>query len=87
MSSPRYPNRKAERVVQTLLKKAKENSEYPYLAMLTNCNTPLAYGYSPTQLTMCHALKGTLPRTTEQLNTKLPDMAVFQEREKMKNNF
>ena len=42
----------------------------------------------PTQLTMCHALTGTLPRTTEQLNLKLPGMAVFQGREKkMKNNF
>ena len=96
-SSPRYPQANGEvergvRTVKTLLKKAEENSEDPYLAMLAYRNTPLACGYSPAQLTMCRTLRSTLPRTNEQLKPKLPDMVVFQEREekmklKMKNNF
>ena len=95
-SSPRYPqaNSKVQRgvrTVKTLLKKAEENSEDPYLAMLSYGNMSLACGYSPAQLTMCRTLRSTLPRTTEQLMPKLPDMVVFQEREekmtlKMKNN-
>ena len=75
------------RTVKTLLKKAEENSEDPYLALLAyrNARSPLTCGYSPTQLTMCHTLRSTLPSTNEQLKPKLPDMTDFQEREeKMK---
>ena len=96
-SSPWYPQANGEvergvRTVKTLLKKAEENSEDPYLVLLAYRNTPLSCGYSPAQLTMCHTLRSTLPSTIEQLNPKLPDMTVFQEREekmklKMKSDF
>ena len=81
-SSSRFPQANGEvergvRTVKTLLKKAEENSEDPYLALLEYRNTPLACGYSPAQLTMCRNLRSTLPMTCEQLNPKLPDMVVF----------
>ena len=86
-SSPRYPQANGEvergaRTVKTLLKKPEENSEDPYLALLTYRNTPLACGYSPAELMMYRTLRSTLPTTMEQLKPKLPDMAVFWEREK-----
>ena len=96
-SSPRYPQVNGEvergvRTVKTLLKKAEENSEDPYLALLAYRNTPLSCGYSPAQLIMCRTLRSTLPSTIEQLKPKLPDMTVFQDREtkiklKMKCDF
>ena len=50
-NSPRYPQANCEvergiRTVKTLLKKAEENSEDPYLALLAYRNTPLSCGYS-----------------------------------------
>ena len=87
MSSPRYPQANGEvergiRTVKILLKKAEENSEDPYLALLAHRNTPASCGYSLAQLTMCRILRSTLPSTIEQLKPKLPDMTVFQEQEK-----
>ncbi len=65
-SSPLYPqsNGKAEKgvqIVKSLLKKAIENCEYPYLAILNYRASPLENGLSPAEMLMKRKLRTRLP--------------------------
>ena len=80
-SSPEYPqsNGKAEQAVQIvkrLLKKAKENDEDPYLALLIYRASPLSGSdRSPGEISMNRKLRTKLPSAVEHVTMhKLPDI-------------
>ena len=80
-SSPEYPqsNGKAEKAVQImkrLLKKAKENYEDPYLALLNYRTSPLSGSdRSPGEISMNKKLRTKLPSAEEHVTMhKLPDI-------------
>ena len=82
LASPRYPqaNSEVERGVRTINMQQKRIQK----TLIWQC-------LHITIPHLCCTLSGTLPRTTKQLKAKLPDIGVFQEREKkmkirMKNN-
>ena len=88
ISSPERPqgNSEAERAVGTiknLLKKAESAGEDLYLALLAYRSTPLACGYSPSELLMGRRLRSTIPNTPQQLQPKLVDMAKLREKERI----
>ena len=79
-SSPQYAqsNCASERAVQIaklLLKKVNDI----YLALLSCSTTPLANGFSPTQLLMGRQLRSTVPTTTASLQPQTPDSSKLQE--------
>ena len=81
-SSPRFPqsNGEAERAVETtksLLKKEKDPSK----GLLTYRSTPLACGYSSSELLMGRKLRNTIPTFHTVLNPSWPDMDKLRERE------
>ena len=81
-SSPHYPqaNGEADRAVQTikgLLKKAAD----PYLAMLVYRSTPLALGYTPSELLMCRKLRTTVPISRELRKPSVPNYRDIVERD------
>ena len=81
-SSPRFPqsNGEAERAVETtksLLKKEKDPSK----GLLAYRSTPLACGYSPSELLMGRKLRNTIPTFHTVLNPSWPDMDKLRERE------
>ena len=81
-SSPHYPqaNGEAERAVQTikgLLKKAAD----PYLAMLAYRSTPLALGYTPSELLMGRKLRTTVPMSRELRKPSVPNYRDIVERD------
>ena len=81
-SSPRFPqsNGEAERAVETtksLLKKEKDPSK----GLLAYRSTPLACGYSPSELLMGRKLRNTIPTFYTVLNPSWPDMDKLRERE------
>ena len=81
-SSPRFPqsNGEAERAVETtksLLKKEKD----PTKGLLAYRSTPLACGYSPSELRMGWKLRNTIPTFHTVLNPSWPDMEKLRERE------
>jgi len=82
-SSPYFPqsNGEAERAVKTvkgLLQKASD----PYLAMLAYRATPLAVGYTPSELLMGRKLRTTVPITRQQRKPIVPDHSAVTERDK-----
>lgn len=96
-SSPYYAqsNGEAERAVKTLkglLVKASAADQDLYLSLLAYRSTPLANGYSPSQLLMGRNLRSTLPQISKLLEPSLPNGKVLREREgvyrdKMKRNY
>ena len=72
-SSPTYPqsNGQAERmvgIVKNMLKKAEEDGQDPYIALLEYRNTPLSgLSYSPAQMAMSRQLRSKLPVTQDML--------------------
>ena len=73
-SSPIYPqlNGKVEHAVQTIksiLKKEKD----PAKALLADRSTPLACGYSPSELIMRRRIRTSIPVFHTQLTPKWPD--------------
>lgn len=80
-SSPRFPqsNGEAERAVETksLLKKEKDLSK----GLLAYRSTPLACGYSPSELLMERKVRNTIPTFHANLNPCWPDMDRLRERE------
>ena len=84
-SSPRFPqsNAEAERAVETtksLLKKEK----HPSKGLLAYRSTPLACGYSPSELLMGRKLRNTIPTFHTVLNPSWPDMDKLSEKESRK---
>ncbi|KAI3380790.1 hypothetical protein SNEBB_010510, partial [Seison nebaliae] len=87
-SSPYFAqsNGEAERAVGTLkqlLRKASAAGEDPYLSLLSYRNTPIANGYSPSQLLMGRVLRSPLPMLPNNLSPKLPDLKVVRRKEKI----
>ena len=92
-SSPRFPqsNGEVERAVKTtksLLKKEKD----PTKGLLAYRSTPLACGYSPSELLMGRKLRNTIPTFHTNLNPSWPNIEKLREREteskeKQKLNF
>ena len=81
-SSPRFPqsNAEAERAVETtksLLKKEKDPSK----GLLAYRSTPLACGYSPSELLMGRKLRNAIPTLHTVLNPSRPDKDKLRERE------
>ena len=80
-SSPTHsqsrPNSQAKRYVQTvknMLKKAHEQNQDPYLALLEYRNTPVVgMNYSPTQMLMSRRLRTEIPVATSSLSPKVVD--------------
>ncbi len=81
-SSPHYPqsNGMSERTIQTiknLLRKADDEGNDPYIALLEYRNTPITgMQESPAQLLMSRMLKSKLPTTTALLQPKFKKMFV-----------
>ena len=72
-SSPRYPqsNGQAERTVQTVKRLLRKSEDPPFLALLSDCATPLPWcNLSPAELLMGRRLRTTLPQTDDQLIPK-----------------
>ena len=96
-SSPKYPqaNGEAERAVRTikeLLKKNQCQNGDMYLALLAYRSTPIANGYSPSELLMGRKLRTILPILPQQLQPKLPNCLTLRKREehikeKQKQNY
>jgi len=85
ISSPIYPqsNSLVEKTVQTaksLMMKASENGEDPYLGLLEYRNTPVDGLASPSQLLMCRQLRTLLPCTTDHLKKKVVSNRKFLEK-------
>lgn len=80
-SSPRFPqsNGEVERAVETksLLKKEKDPSK----GLLAYRSTPLACGYSPSELLMERKVRNTIPTFHANLNPCWPDTDKLRERE------
>lgn len=88
LRSPYYPqtNGQAEKgvqIVKRLLKKAIENAEDPYLAVLSYRATPLKCGESPAELLMNRKLRTRLP-SAKHLTVE-PSIRTTQERAKQKH--
>ena len=76
-SSPEYPqsNGNAVQIVKRLLKKAKENYEDPYLALLNYRTSPLSGSdLSPGEISMNTKLRTKLPSAEHVTMHKLPDI-------------
>ena len=84
-SSPLYPqaNGEAERAVRTL-KELLSKNEDPTLALLTYRSTPLANGFSPSELLMGRKLQTRLPIPKSALVKRTPtdDIETVVERDK-----
>ena len=85
-SSPKYPqaNGEAERAVRTiknLLKKNQSQNSDMYLALLAYRSTPIANGYSPSELLMGRKLRTIVPILPQQLQPKLPNTFALRRKE------
>lgn len=92
-SSPLYPqsNGAEERAVQTVKNLFKKSSD-PYLALLAYRSTPLAGGYSPSELLQGRRLRTPVPAHPSLLQPSWPDLAAFtgqdqQSKQKQKAHF
>ena len=79
---------RAVKTVKNILKKEQD----PTKALLAYRSTPLASGYSPSELLMGRKIKSTIPITLPHLTPKLPNQKLFIEKEevyrsKQKKNF
>ena len=91
--SPRYPQwngevERAVKIVKSILKKEKD----PAKALLAHRSSPLACGYSPSELLMGRRIRTSIPVFHTQLTPKWPDMKRLQAteaepRQKQKANF
>ncbi len=93
MSSPHFPQRngEAERAVTTIKNLLKKSSD-PYLALMAYCSTPLANGYSPTELLTGRKIRALVPVIPSQLNPGCTDMVKLKKteqayRQKQKLNY
>ena len=86
-SSPYFPqsNGEAERAVGTIKSLLKKEGD-PYLALLAYRSTPLAVGFSPTELLMSRKLRSTTPTTRELRKPEVPDVNIVRERDKQLKN-
>jgi len=87
-SSLRYPqsNGLAEKTVQTVKRifdKSEADGQDPYLGILAYRSTPLDIGQSPSQLLMGRTLRTTLPVLRDQLNPKIPNTSLIQDKMEM----
>ena len=86
-SSPNYPqsNGAAERMVKSvkaLLNKASD----PHLALMVYRSTPLANGFSPTEILMGRRIRTTIPLPDASLTPQTPNFSVIREKEKQARN-
>ena len=81
-SSSNFPqsNGEIERAVKTV-KALLEKASDPYVSLLSYRTTPLANGYSPTELLMSRKLQSTVPMITKQYIPKLPNRSLLQSKE------
>ena len=85
-SSPEFAqsNGEAERAVKTckeILIKAQKSGQDIYLALLAYRTTPIACGYSPSQLLMNRTLRSPLPQIAEKLEPAVPNKEALREKE------
>lgn len=84
-SSPLHPisnglSEKTVSIAKRILKKASCSKTDPYLLILEYRNTPLEYGYSPSQLLMGRRTKSVVPITKKLLQPKSVDQNEVQKR-------
>ena len=69
--------------MKSLLKKAGDQMEDPYLALMTYCATPLEFGYTPAELLMSCKIRTNIPMPQKQLSPEVPMMSTLQQKEEV----
>ncbi|XP_036001498.1 uncharacterized protein K02A2.6-like [Fundulus heteroclitus] len=82
-SSPHFPqsNGEVERAIRTIKSLLKKSSD-PYLALMAYRASPLANGYSPTELLMGRKIRTTVPVIPSQLEPNRADLGKVRKTEK-----
>ena len=71
------------RTIKSLLKKAGDQKEDPYLALMTYRAMPLECGYSPAELLMSRKIRTNIPIPHKQLSPEVPMMSTLQQKEEV----